>query len=193
MTAAYGADFSDFYAPIFVISVAAELADMHPQTLRQYDRLGLVIPQRQGGGQRRYSSDDVHRLRRIQSLSRDGVSLEGIRRIVDLEREVDELRQTVSHLVDQVNLLQEQGRFSRTFTAGAEGDVTTRFSTPNQHKHSDAARAEQDAAIDQAKAAARRASKRDRGAPIRGRSVLRALDAGMARPKVLMWRNGRTR
>ena len=71
--------------PLYVISVAAELAGMHPQTLRQYDRMGLVVPQRQGGRQRRYSRQDVDRLRTIQQLSREGVSLEGIRRIVALK------------------------------------------------------------------------------------------------------------
>lgn len=119
--------------PIYVISVAAELADMHPQTLRQYDRMGLVVPQRQGGGQRRYSQENVHRLRRVQELSREGVSLEGIKRIVELESQVDDLQETVSELAEQVELLYSFTRFSRTFTAGAEGDVSTSFETPEQH------------------------------------------------------------
>src|SRR5690625_6255240 len=98
--------------PIYVISVAAQLADMHPQTLRQYDRMGLVVPARQAGGQRRYSTEDVRLLRRIQSLSRDGVSLEGVRRIVELEAEVDQLRDTVGELVrseEHTSELQSRG------------------------------------------------------------------------------------
>lgn len=116
--------------PVYVISVAAQLADMHPQTLRQYDRLGLVVPARQAGGQRRYSAEDVRRLRRIQSLSRDGVSLEGIRRIVELEAEVDQLRDTVGELVDQITVMRSHVSFSRTFTAGSTG-VTTNIHGPD--------------------------------------------------------------
>ncbi|GAA4117748.1 heat shock protein transcriptional repressor HspR [Enteractinococcus coprophilus] len=129
--------------PVYVISVAAQLADMHPQTLRQYDRMGLVVPARQAGGQRRYSAEDVRRLRRIQSLSRDGVSLEGIRRIVELEEEVQELRDTVSDLVDQIAVMRSHVSFSRTFTAGSSG-VTTNIhglTEPNHQHHDDAARA----------------------------------------------------
>ena len=80
-------------APVFVISVAAELAGMHPQTLRQYDRLGLVTPTRSGGGGRRYSERDVALLREVQRLSQEeGVNLAGIKRIIELEQQVDELR-----------------------------------------------------------------------------------------------------
>lgn len=120
----------DPHAPVYVISVAAELADMHPQTLRQYDRMGLVVPARQGGGQRRYSLTDVYLLRRIQTFSRDGVSLEGIRRIVELEKEVTTLRDTVSNLMDQIDVLNSHARFPRTFTAGSSGDVTPEFTVP---------------------------------------------------------------
>ena len=119
--------------PVYVISVAAQLADMHPQTLRQYDRLGLVVPARQAGGQRRYSAEDVRRLRRIQSLSRDGVSLEGIRRIVELEAEVEELRDTVGELVDQISVMRSHVSFSRTFTAGSSG-VTTHIHGPEDRE-----------------------------------------------------------
>ena len=76
---------------VYVVSVAAELAGMHPQTLRQYDRLGLVSPARTRGRGRRYSHRDVERLRRIQSLSQEGINLEGIRRILALETRVEEL------------------------------------------------------------------------------------------------------
>ena len=113
--------------PIYVISVAAELADMHPQTLRQYDRIGLVIPQRQSGRQRRYSRKDVDRLRTIQQLSREGVSLEGIRRIVDLQSEVEQLQNTVAELAGQIQAFHAFARYPRVFTAGAAGDVTSTF------------------------------------------------------------------
>jgi MerR family transcriptional regulator/heat shock protein HspR len=87
-------------APVFVISVAAELAGMHAQTLRQYDRLGLVTPGRTGGGGRRYSARDVALLREVQRLSQDeGVNLAGIKRIIDLETHVDALRNRVAELV----------------------------------------------------------------------------------------------
>ena len=86
-------------APVFVISVAAQLAGMHPQTLRQYDRLGLVNPGRTAGGGRRYSARDVALLREVQRLSQeDGVNLAGIKRIMELESHVDALRARVAEL-----------------------------------------------------------------------------------------------
>jgi MerR family transcriptional regulator, heat shock protein HspR len=86
-------------AKVLIISVAARLAGMHPQTLRQYDRLGLVSPGRTPGGGRRYSERDVIVLREIQRLSQDdGVSLEGIRRIIDLERLVVDLQRRIMDL-----------------------------------------------------------------------------------------------
>ncbi len=86
-------------APVFVISVAAQLAGMHAQTLRQYDRLGLVTPGRTGGGGRRYSARDVALLREVQRLSQDeGVNLAGIKRIIELESHVDALRERVAEL-----------------------------------------------------------------------------------------------
>ena len=90
-------------APVFVISVAAELSGMHPQTLRQYDRLGLVTPGRAGGGGRRYSSRDVALLREVQRLSQDeGVNLAGIKRIIELTNQVDALQSRVRELVDEL-------------------------------------------------------------------------------------------
>ncbi|MFM9379353.1 heat shock protein transcriptional repressor HspR [Gordonia sp. VNK21] len=83
----------------FMISAAAELAGMHAQTLRTYDRLGLVTPQRTSGGGRRYSADDVERLREIQRLSQDeGVNLAGIKRIIELSDEVAELQRQIEDL-----------------------------------------------------------------------------------------------
>lgn len=77
---------------VYVISVAAELAGMHPQTLRIYERKGLVDPARTTGGSRRYSEQDIAHLRRIQDLTAAGVNLEGVRRILDLEAELHRLR-----------------------------------------------------------------------------------------------------
>jgi MerR family transcriptional regulator/heat shock protein HspR len=95
-------DFPDD-APVFVISVAAELAGMHAQTLRQYDRLGLVTPGRTVGGGRRYSARDVALLREVQRLSQDeGVNLAGIKRIIDLESHVDALRAKVEELSEDL-------------------------------------------------------------------------------------------
>jgi MerR family transcriptional regulator/heat shock protein HspR len=80
-------------SPVFVISVAAELAGLHAQTLRSYDRLGLVSPGRSPGGGRRYSARDIALLREVQRLSQEaGVNLAGIKRIIELEQLVDELR-----------------------------------------------------------------------------------------------------
>src|SRR5438067_9083865 len=86
-------------APVFVISVAAQLAGMHPQTLRQYDRLGLVQPGRAAGGGRRYSARDVEMLREIQRLSQEvGVNLAGIKRIIGLEQLVADVQHRVVQL-----------------------------------------------------------------------------------------------
>lgn len=78
--------------PVYAISVAAELAGLHPQTLRQYDRLGLVSPDRSSGRNRLYSMNDIVKLREIAQLSAEGLSLEGIRRVLSLQEEVDRLR-----------------------------------------------------------------------------------------------------
>ena len=87
----------------FVISIAAEMAGMHPQTLRQYDRLGLVTPERSGGGGRRYSERDVELLREVQRLSQEeGVNLAGIKRIIDLEHQVHALQDKVAELTAQL-------------------------------------------------------------------------------------------
>jgi MerR family transcriptional regulator/heat shock protein HspR len=77
---------------LYVISVAAELAGVHPQTLRFYERKGLVDPSRTGGGNRRYSPRDIERLRRISMLTSAGLNLEGVRRVLELEAEVEALR-----------------------------------------------------------------------------------------------------
>jgi MerR family transcriptional regulator, heat shock protein HspR len=96
-------------APVFVISVAAQLAGMHAQTLRQYDRLGLVTPGRTVGGGRRYSTRDVALLREVQRLSQDeGVNLAGIKRIIELESHVDALQERVAELVAELKAAHTQ-------------------------------------------------------------------------------------
>jgi len=83
---------------VYVISVAAELAGMHPQTLRIYERRGLLQPARTRGGDRRYSEADIARLRRIADLTAAGMNVEGIRRVMALEAEVERLRDEVDRL-----------------------------------------------------------------------------------------------
>ncbi len=115
----------DETTPVFVISVAAQLAGMHPQTLRQYDRLGLVTPGRAAGRGRRYSPRDVAMLREVQRLSQDeGVNLAGIKRILDLENEHDALRDRLSELLAEVEELRTGlAAGPRVFAAGPAGDV----------------------------------------------------------------------
>lgn len=96
---------------VYVISVAAELAGMHPQTLRIYERRGLVNPGRTSGGNRRYTDADIARLRRISQLAAEGLNLEGIRMVMALEDEVAELRRRLEEL---------QGRQP---VAGQRGDI----------------------------------------------------------------------
>ncbi|MGO0577636.1 heat shock protein transcriptional repressor HspR [Ornithinimicrobium panacihumi] len=110
--------------PVFVISVAAELAGMHAQTLRQYDRLGLVTPSRTRGGGRRYSSRDIDRLREVQALSAEGVSLAGIQRIMELESQVEALRSRMTQLLVENEALRDRiTHGSRVFAADSAGEV----------------------------------------------------------------------
>ena len=113
----------DEHAPLFVISVAAELSGMHPQTLRQYDRIGLVQPVRTSGKSRRYTMRNVAQLREVARLSAEGVSLEGIRRILELVDENLELKQRVRDLEQTLanQVMQQPG--SRVFAAGDRGVV----------------------------------------------------------------------
>ncbi|MEU8224412.1 helix-turn-helix transcriptional regulator [Kribbella sp. NPDC048915] len=117
----------DDRTPIYVISVAAQLAGMHPQTLRQYDRLGLVVPSRASGRGRRYSAYDVAKLRYVQHLSQEeGVNLAGIRHILALQSEVEDLRQRVNQLLAEVQRgvgVSRRPAASRVFSAGPAGDV----------------------------------------------------------------------
>ena len=110
--------------PLFVISVAAELSNMHPQTLRQYDRMGLVCPTRTLGKSRRYTMTDVAKLREISRLSQEGVSLEGIRRVLELVTENQNLKNRVRDLeVELANQVMNQPG-KRVFAAGDQGVVS---------------------------------------------------------------------
>jgi MerR family transcriptional regulator/heat shock protein HspR len=115
-------------AAVFVISVAAELAGMHPQTLRQYDRLGLVSPHRTPGRGRRYSARDIEQLREVQRLSQEeGVNLAGIKRILQLENEVHELRTRLAQVEeDRRRASRPDARLRRRlFAAGPAGDIVS--------------------------------------------------------------------
>lgn len=113
----------DEEAPIFAIAVAADLAGMHPQTLRQYDRLGLVVPARTQGGSRRYALRHVQQLREVAALSAEGMSLSAIARVIELENTVRALRNQVRELQGQLQA--EVDRRSRVFAAAASGSVVT--------------------------------------------------------------------
>ncbi|HYP45361.1 MAG TPA: helix-turn-helix transcriptional regulator [Propionibacteriaceae bacterium] len=111
-------------APVFVISVAAQLAGMHPQTLRTYDRMGLVCPRRTSGRGRRYSTRNIAQLRLIQRLSQDeGINLEGIRRILLMQDEIDGLRSEVAELTTLLALARSAPTATRVFTADPSGGV----------------------------------------------------------------------
>lgn len=124
--ASFGYSFSpDDETPVFVISVAAELAGMHAQTLRQYDRLGLVTPSRTRGGGRRYSQRDVVLLREVQRLSQEeGVSLAGVARILELEDQVSTLRSHLRDLRAELDAARAAaGQGARVFSVSPTGDV----------------------------------------------------------------------
>lgn len=111
-------------APIFTISTAAMLAGMHAQTLRTYDRLGLVVPRRARGRGRRYSPRDVTRLRLVQYLSQEeGINLNGVRRILELESQLEEAREQAAELAGDLRLLRAAAGGSRVFTADPSGRV----------------------------------------------------------------------
>lgn len=104
--------------PVYVISVAANLSGMHPQTLRGYERVGLVAPRRTSGGGRRYSMRDILALREIQRLSQEeGINLSGIKRILDLEREVEQTRLMAAELHAEIARLREELESTRAVAA----------------------------------------------------------------------------
>src|SRR6476469_4359423 len=111
-------------APLFVISVAAQLAGMHAQTLRSYDREGLVSPGRTAGGGRRYSHRDIELLREVQRLSQeDGVNRAGIRRIIELEAQVDALRSRIAEMTAEIADLQDALLGARMDAANAAANA----------------------------------------------------------------------
>src|SRR5258707_2949431 len=104
--------------PVYVISVAASLSGMHPQTLRGYERIGLVTPRRTAGGGRRYSMRDILALREIQRLSQEeGINLSGIKRILDLERELEQARLMAAELHADVAQLRAELESTRAVAA----------------------------------------------------------------------------
>jgi MerR family transcriptional regulator/heat shock protein HspR len=104
--------------PVYVISIAAELSGMHPQTLREYERRGLVSPGRSGGGGRRYSMRDILALREIQRLSQEeGVNLSGIKLILDQLRELDQARRLITELHAEVAQLRVELESTRAVAA----------------------------------------------------------------------------
>lgn len=105
----------------FAIAAAAELAGMHPQTLRQYDRLGLVVPDRTQGGSRRYTLRHVQRLQEIAQLSAEGVSLSAIARILELEQRVEQLESELVQLQDSHR--RQAINAARVFAAASSGSV----------------------------------------------------------------------
>ena len=113
----------DADTPVFAIAVAAELAGMHPQTLRQYDRIGLVVPGRTSGGSRRYSTRNIEQLREVAQLSSEGVSLPAIARLLDLEDENRMLRRRVAELDTALRAERENRPGVRVFAAGSAGVI----------------------------------------------------------------------
>ena len=99
---------------VYVISVAAELAGLHPQTLRIYERKGLVDPARTGGGSRRYSDEDIEQLRRIQELTTEGLNLAGVQKVLELEAELAAVQQELAELqTDAAQAVEEAHRQHR--------------------------------------------------------------------------------
>ena len=115
----------DAESPVFAIAVAAELAGMHPQTLRQYDRIGLVVPGRTRGGSRRYSMRDIEQLREVAQLSSEGMSLPAIARLLDLEDEVRMLRSRVTELEGALRAERESRPGGEDANAGATGSIVS--------------------------------------------------------------------
>ena len=112
-------------AAVYVISVAAELSGLHPQTLRAYERMGLIMPGRTGGGGRRYSHRDIELLREIASLTSGGVAIEGVRRILELEYQVAALQGRNEELAAELTATRDALR-------AAMSSATTRRTDPNK-------------------------------------------------------------
>ncbi|WP_054952752.1 heat shock protein transcriptional repressor HspR [Flaviflexus massiliensis] len=117
--------------PVFSVSIAAQMAGMHAQTVRQYDRLGLVVASRTKGGGRRYSLADIEELQEIQTLSQEeGINLAGISRILELEKQVAKLKREnnrLNALAERLKgvLYDKQAQERRVFAAGQDGNIIT--------------------------------------------------------------------
>ena len=119
---------------VYVISVAAELAGVHPQTLRIYERKGLVLPARTGGGSRRYSDADIAQLQRIQTLTDGGLNLVGVKRVIELEAEVARLRQELADFqVASAQAIAETERQHRRDLVPVSQSVTVYRRSPKRH------------------------------------------------------------
>jgi MerR family transcriptional regulator/heat shock protein HspR len=112
---------TDSQRAVFVISVAAELAGMHPQTLRIYERKGLIDPFRTPGGTRRYSQEDIERLQLIQDMTAEGMNLEGVRRVLALQEENRRLKKKLDRLRDKIEEMEEAAE-----TAGRRPEIILR-------------------------------------------------------------------
>ena len=113
----------DADTPVFAIAAAAELSGLHPQTLRQYDRIGLVVPGHTSGGSRRYSPRNIEQLREVAQLSSEGMSLPAIAKLLDLEDENRMLRGRVAALEGALRAERENRPGVRVFAAGSSGVV----------------------------------------------------------------------
>ncbi len=121
---------------VYVISVAAELAGVHPQTLRVYERKGLVDPSRTGGGNRRYSERDIEKLRRIQDLTNAGLNLEGVRRVLALEAEVERLKAELERVRAEARdaLERTHRQYRRELVPVRQAAVVLRRQTPRPRR-----------------------------------------------------------
>lgn len=127
-------DVSNPDAPVFVISVAAELTGMHPQTLRGYDRLGLVSPGRTGGGGRRYSLRDIELLRTVAELTSAGIGIEGVRRILELEDQVTALQSRVAELEAELLAVAAQSAALPNLPVRRTATALTRYQPTNRRR-----------------------------------------------------------
>lgn len=119
-------------ARVFVISVAAELSGLHPQTLRTYDRLGIVQAGRTGGGGRRYSMRDIELLRQVAQLTAEGLGLEGVRRVIELETQVDALKHRVLELQAELDVAHRALGTVRNLPARVPGTQVTVWKRPRR-------------------------------------------------------------
>ena len=123
--------------PIFPIAAASELSGLHPQTLRQYDRTGLVVPGRTRGGSRRYSARNIVQLQEVARLSAEGVPLAVIQRMLDLENEVRDLRDEVRMLAADLRRERQNRPGARVFATGLDGGAITLTGTTRVRRQTD--------------------------------------------------------